>query len=102
MSDAARSQGDGDEVSIGDVRVTALASPGHTVGHLMFLARSVAGPEEAPRALFTGDCLFVGGCGKFFEGDAGDMAVGLLRKLGELPPQTRVYPGHEYAAASLA
>jgi len=50
-------------------------------------------------AVFTGDTLFVGGCGRLFEGSAGDLYASLAERLGRLPPRTRVYCGHEYTAA---
>lgn len=44
--------------------------------------------------VFTGDVLFVGGAGKFFEGTPEDMQLS-MDKLGKLPPETLVYCGHE-------
>jgi glyoxylase-like metal-dependent hydrolase (beta-lactamase superfamily II) len=49
-----------------ELEVRALSTPCHTRGHIMFM---VTGSEGAP-ALFSGDTLFVGGCGRFFEGEA--------------------------------
>ena len=51
--------------------------------------------------MFTGDTLFIAGCGRFFEGVASDM-ISALNYLGTLPDQTIVYNGHEYTAGSLA
>jgi hydroxyacylglutathione hydrolase len=42
--------------------------------------------------VFTGDCLFAGGAGKFFEGTGADMKVSLFDKLGKLPRDTKVDP----------
>ena len=39
------------------------------------------------QAVFTGDTLFIGGCGKFFEGTAGQMQSS-LKKLAALDPKT--------------
>ncbi len=50
--------------------------------------------------LQAGDCLFVGGCGKFFEGTGADMYVSLFEKLSSLPPDTKVYCGHEYTLSN--
>jgi hydroxyacylglutathione hydrolase len=50
--------------------------------------------------VFTGDCLFVGGVGKFFEGTATDMYVSLYEKLGKLPPETLIFCGHEYTLSN--
>jgi hydroxyacylglutathione hydrolase len=50
-------------------------------------------PESG--ALFTGDTLFTGGIGAFFEGNAAQMCRAMEICRG-LPPSTCVYPGHEY------
>lgn len=52
------------------------------------------------RAVFTGDTLFHGGCGRFFEGTAKEMDKALNTTLGSLPDDTKVYPGHEYTKAN--
>lgn len=41
------------------------------------------------------------GCGKFFEGTADEMYKALIEVLGRLPPETRVYCGHEYTINNL-
>ena len=51
--------------------------------------------------LFTGDTLFTGGCGRFFEGDGAQMDAALTY-LGKLPDSTLVYSGHEYTAGNLS
>ena len=51
---------------------------------------------------FTGDTLFIAGCGRFFEGTAEDMYSSLVEKLGSLPDETQVYCGHEYTRDNLA
>jgi hypothetical protein len=49
-------------------------------------------------AVFTGDTLLIGGCGRcdFQGGDAGAMYDSITRRLFTLPDETRVYPGHDY------
>jgi hydroxyacylglutathione hydrolase len=54
-----------------------------------------------PGGVFTGDTLFIAGCGRFFEGSADDMGRA-LKYLGSLPDKTLVYNGHEYTAGNLA
>ncbi len=61
----------------------------------------VHGDPEEPSALFTGDTLFVGGCGRFFEGSGEDMYKALFKTLAPLPNDTRVYCGHEYTVSNL-
>jgi hydroxyacylglutathione hydrolase len=53
------------------------------------------------RAVFTGDTLFIGGCGKFFEGTAEEMHKALNVVLAGLPDDTKVYPGHEYTKSNV-
>jgi hydroxyacylglutathione hydrolase len=88
-----RSVGDGDWVELPDLGLTfqALHVPGHTLTHLAFVGHG---------ALFCGDTLFSAGCGRMFEGTPLQMH-GSLRRLASLPPETRVYCGHEYTAANL-
>ena len=65
--------------------------PGHTAGHIAYYGHD---------ALFCGDTLFSAGCGRLFEGTAGQMLAS-LDALAGLPDSTRVYCGHEYTAANL-
>lgn len=51
--------------------------------------------------MFTGDTLFIGGCGRFFEGTGEDMHSA-LSYLATLPDKTIVYNGHEYTAGNAA
>lgn len=88
---------DGELLELGGVSITALHTPFHTRGHTCFL---VASGDGTPGALFTGDALFGGGCGRFFEGDA-PTAAASLAKLAALPPATAVHCGHEYTVANL-
>jgi hydroxyacylglutathione hydrolase len=69
--------------------IRVLATPGHTHDSWCYYL-----PSQA--ALFTGDTLFVSGCGRLFEGTAEEMWHS-LRKLAALPDATRIYCGHEYA-----
>jgi len=88
---ATRTVEDGDEVTLGTLRARCLHNPGHTLGAVSYIVEGCA---------FTGDTLFGGGCGRVFEGDAAMMHASLMR-LAALPPETRVYFGHEYTAANL-
>ena len=88
---------DGEEFSLGQLRVQVLWVPCHTRGHIAFF---VSGDDDSAPALFCGDTLFVAGCGRFFEGGASDMFHS-LSKLSALPGNTRVYCGHEYTQKNL-
>jgi len=68
-----------------------LEVPGHTLSHVAFWGHGT---------LFCGDTLFSAGCGRMFEGTPPQMNASLT-KLGNLPPDTRMYCGHEYTAANL-
>src|SRR6266404_4129591 len=68
-----------------------LAVPGHTLSHIAFWGHG---------ALFCGDTLFSAGCGRMFEGTPIQMNASLNR-LRALPPETRMFCGHEYTAANL-
>ncbi|CAK7340017.1 unnamed protein product [Dovyalis caffra] len=89
----------GDKVSLGaDVNILALHTPCHTKGHISYY---VTGKEGENPAVFTGDTLFIAGCGKFFEGTAEQMYQSLCVTLGSLPKPTQVYCGHEYTLKNL-
>jgi glyoxylase-like metal-dependent hydrolase (beta-lactamase superfamily II) len=45
--------------------------------------------------------LFIGGCGRFFEGAAEEMHKALNETLAALPDDTKVYPGHEYTKGNV-
>jgi len=84
---------EGDLVTIGTLNARVLFIPAHTSGHVAYYF-------ERERALFTGDTLFAGGCGRLFEGDA-EMMMRSLSKLTALPDETQVYFGHEYTEKNL-
>jgi hydroxyacylglutathione hydrolase len=72
--------------------IRALHVPGHTTGAVSYLTDG---------AVFTGDTLFVAGCGRLFEGTAEMMNRSLNERLAALPDDTRVYCGHEYTVSNL-
>lgn len=86
---------DGDKISVFGQEFEIIAVPGHTLDHISYFCASA----EAP-ILFCGDTLFVGGCGRLFEGTALQMYES-LSKFAALPPQTRAYCAHEYTLANL-
>lgn len=69
-----------------------LETPGHTMDHIVFYNDDL---------VFCGDTLFSAGCGRMFEGTP-DVFYRSLRKLADLPEQTKVYCTHEYTLANLA
>ncbi|XP_039700674.1 putative thioesterase PNKD isoform X2 [Pteropus medius] len=87
-----------DVVSVGRLQIRALATPGHTQGHLVYLLDGE--PYKGPSCLFSGDLLFLSGCGRTFEGTAETMLSSLDTVLG-LGDDTLLWPGHEYAEENL-
>ncbi|KAI9293957.1 hydroxyacylglutathione hydrolase [Neoconidiobolus thromboides FSU 785] len=93
---------DGDTIKLGSHTVKCLATPGHTTGHLCYFIENTHQFDDQNNvtpAVFTGDTLFVGGCGRFFEGSPEDMCLS-LSKLSNLPSNTKIYCGHEYTASN--
>lgn len=97
---------DGETFKIGSsIKVTALYTPCHTQDSICFYAEDTSTSPEAggvKRAVFTGDTLFVAGCGRFFEGSPQEMDTALNKVLAALPDDTAVYPGHEYTKSNAA
>lgn len=88
---------DGDIITFGNLKVHVLHTPGHTNGHICYFIPAQPGCDTP--AVFTGDTLFIGGCGKFFEGTGAEM-YNSLNKLTALPGNTEVYCGHEYTTSN--
>lgn len=84
---------DGDEITVGPLRARVIGIPAHTSGHIAYYF-------PALKAVFTGDTLFIAGCGRVFEGKAETMVTS-LRKLAALPDDTQVFCGHEYTEKNL-
>jgi hydroxyacylglutathione hydrolase len=84
---------DGDTVQIADLglKFTVMDVPGHTLGHIAY---------HGHEALFCGDTLFSGGCGRLFEGSPAQM-LGSLDRIAALPAATRVFCAHEYTLGNL-
>jgi hydroxyacylglutathione hydrolase len=83
--------GDGEKLSTGELEIEAISTPGHAAGHLAFL---INGSD-----VFTADVLFKGTVGgTMAPGASGfaDLKASVMR-LMELPPETKVHPGHREA-----
>jgi glyoxylase-like metal-dependent hydrolase (beta-lactamase superfamily II) len=94
-SDLVRHEG-GDTLELGGQRVRLLHTPGHTPGSQCFLVEEAG----APGRLVSGDTLFLGACGRVDlpGGDPEAMFDSLKNRLGRLPDDTLLFPGHFYAA----
>lgn len=88
---------EGDLVTINSpaLSLKVLDVPGHTAGHIAYTGK-ISGSD----VLFCGDTLFVGGCGRLFEGTPEQM-LNSLDKFAALPNATRVYCAHEYTLSNL-
>jgi hydroxyacylglutathione hydrolase len=91
-------EGDRVELPALGLRFTVMAVPGHTRGHIAYFAAHL--DDSDPPALFCGDTLFAGGCGRLFEGTPAQM-LDSLGRLSALPDPTRVYCAHEYTLSNL-
>ena len=78
---------EGDVVPLGTLQVEVLHTPGHTPGSVCLRCRD---------ALFTGDTLFAGSCGRIdLPGGDGDEMLSSLKRLASLEGDYNVYPGHD-------
>ncbi len=93
-SDVDRIVTSGDTIEIDEVTVEILSTPGHTKRDVCFYIRPR--DENSFGMLFTGDTLFTGGCGRPIECDP-EVLWGSLKKISELPDNTLIYCGHNYA-----
>lgn len=80
---------DGVLLQIGDLEIEVRHTPGHTGGCVSYVMAD---------RVFTGDSLLIDSCGRtdFQQGDAGQLYDSITQKLFSLPPDTLVYPGHDY------
>jgi hydroxyacylglutathione hydrolase len=80
---------DGDRIEIGEVKISVIHTPGHTPGGICLYAKG---------HVFTGDTLFVGAVGRtdLRGGSASDLLKSIRERLYTLPPDTIVWPGHDY------
>lgn len=84
---------EGDTFQLGSATARVLFVPGHTRGHIAYHF-----PEQG--WLFCGDALFIGGCGRLFEGTGPQMWTS-LEKIRALPGETQIFCAHEYTASNL-
>jgi hydroxyacylglutathione hydrolase len=81
-----------DEITLGDTTITCLETPGHSAGSMCFLL---------PDALFTGDTVFIEGCGmcKTPGGNPWEMYQSIQFIKERVAPEVKIYPGHSYGKA---
>ena len=81
----------GDTVTVGEIPIQLIHTPGHTPGSQCFLVEN---------RLVAGDTLFLEGCGRtdLPGGDAGQLYESLTQKLAKVPDDATLFPGHLYSA----
>ncbi|MES2643428.1 MAG: MBL fold metallo-hydrolase [Myxococcota bacterium] len=86
---------DGDLLPLGDLRIEVRATPGHTASCVAYYLGD---------RVFTGDALLIGGCGRtdFQQGDASTLYESVHTRLFSLPPDTLVYPAHDYKGRTVS
>lgn len=84
---------DGEQIPLGDTVIKVLHTPGHSKESISLLVND--------EFIFTGDTLFVGGCGRvdLLGGDVNDMYDSLYNKVLQLNEDLIVYPGHNYGSS---
>lgn len=80
---------DGQELHFGSHVLRTIETPGHSSGCMTYAVANM---------LFTGDCLFVRGCGRsdFQSGSASQLYHSIKEILFSFPDNTLVYPAHDY------
>ena len=83
---------DDDMLLVGNIRLRAMHTPGHTRDSMCLVAAD---------RVFTGDTLLIGGTGRtdLPTGDPEQLYESLFEKLLKLPPETLVFPAHDYKGA---
>ena len=82
----------GNTVMLGQTALEVSNAPGHTLGHIVYHARTAG-------QAFVGDALFPLGCGRLFEGTPEQMWES-LQAIAEWPDETVIWSAHEYTAAN--
>ena len=84
---------EGSPVSVGQLQLRPIYTPGHTDDHHAYVVES-----EGASRVFTGDALLIEGCGRtdFQNGDAATLYRSVHNKIFALGDETLVYPAHDY------
>ncbi|MEP0546046.1 MAG: rhodanese-like domain-containing protein [Rhodothermales bacterium] len=101
---------DGDTFAVGNIKIKAVHTPGHTPEHLSFLITDEGGGADEPLGLASGDFVFVGDLGRpdLLETAAGQEGAqepaahelfDSLQKLKGLPDFLQIWPGHGAGSA---
>jgi hydroxyacylglutathione hydrolase len=91
---------EGDQFTALGLQWAVWDTPGHTAGHITYMAPSQEGLPCPQGLVFCGDTLFSAGCGRLYDGTHAQLANSLQR-LSSLPAQTWLCPTHEYTVSNL-
>ncbi len=85
----------GDHIRVDAIDLEVRETPGHTNGCVAYVAED---------RVFTGDALLIGGCGRtdFQQGDAGTLYDSVHGQILSLPPDTLIYPAHDYKGRTVS
>jgi len=90
---------DNQTIEWNSIQIQCFSTPGHTTSHVCYY---VTDKKTNERALFTGDTIFLAGCGRFFECEASVMYQTMYeRLLKRVDDNTDMYFGHEYSLTNL-
>lgn len=86
---------DGQVIELGAIKLEVRSTPGHTFGCVSYVMDD---------RVFTGDTLLIGGCGRtdFQQGSSHTLYQSVNQRLFTLPPDTLVYPGHDYKGRTVS
>jgi len=87
-------------MTIGDICICCMETPGHTEDHVSYIVTHVTPTSTKIPLLFCADTLFIGGCGRILGGTYEQLFYS-LQKLINLPNDTLVFCAHEYTLANL-
>ncbi len=88
VADAQTALVEGLKIDLGYGALTVMHTPGHSPGSVVFVTEG---------AVISGDTLFVSRCGRAdLPGSDVEQLYLSLQRLASLPPETRIYPGHDY------
>ncbi|RZL10988.1 MAG: hydroxyacylglutathione hydrolase [Rubrivivax sp.] len=91
---------EGDRLQVLGLDFTVWDTPGHTAGHVSYIAQPADGLPWPQGLVFCGDTLFSAGCGRLFDGTHEQLFTSLDRYAG-LPDATWLCPTHEYTLSNL-
>ncbi len=91
---------EGDQVHALGVPWTVWDTPGHTAGHVSYIAQPAEGLPSPQGLVFCADTLFSAGCGRIFDGTH-EQLLASLERLASLPDDTWLCPTHEYTLSNL-